>query len=181
MQGALTGAVVLNTMLRRPDQAGLAASFYRQRQEAIAATHHVSIQTAYGEPARFAALPFWQKRGRTMPPPPPPPPPRPFLPSPEIRLRRSNTATLTHLPGITGDFVELHPALSHPNLPEPVAFVANCAIVPLLESIPPASSCAEIAAYLATHIGSRSGAAILQWLVVQGILEAVPTTEGGAV
>jgi 2-polyprenyl-6-methoxyphenol hydroxylase-like FAD-dependent oxidoreductase len=179
MQGALTGATVLNTMLRRPDQAGLAASFYRQRQEAIAASHEVSIQTAYGEPARFAALPFWQKRGRAMPPPQPRP--RPHLPPPEIRLRRSKAVTLALLPGITGEFVELHPALSHPSLPEPVAFVANHAIVPLLESIPPTLSCAEIAAHLATHTGSRSAAAILQWLVVQGILEAVPMAEGGTV
>jgi flavin-dependent dehydrogenase len=175
MQGALTGAVVLNTMLRRADQAGQAASFYRQRQETIADAHGVSIQTAYGEPGRFAALPFWQKRGRTAVMPLPFP--RPCLPPPEIRLRRSKTAVLTLLPGIIGDFVELHPALSHPNLPEPVAFVANQPIVPLLESLPPALSCAEIAAHLARDIGPRPGAEILQWLVRQGILEAVPVDE----
>ena len=170
MQGALAAAVTVNTILRRPDSARLAEDFYRERQTDIAQQHRVAMRRAYGEVARFADRPFWDQRGHLTPTPVPTPLPEP---APAALLRRSDAVEIIVSASLVGDFVEAHPALRHPHLPGPIAFVGDRPIVPLLLTLPRLACYGDMTERLAQLIGPQSGSAILQWLLRRRILETV--------
>lgn len=171
MQSALAGTAVANTILSRPESIELAEDFHRRSQAATVRSHAAYTMEAYGEVKRFSDRPFWQRRdqpterrvSRAVRPP-----------SPGTLLCRSAAADITVVPSVVGDFIEPHAALRHPALPGPVCFLANQAIVPLLNAVPSVASCAEIVACLAALVGPISGARILEWLLTSGIMEVAP-------
>jgi hypothetical protein len=85
----------------------------------------------------------------------------------------SDGARLVQEPCIFGDEIRAHPALVHPGLERPVAFMEGMELGPLLEVIP---SCADLAGLLvawSSRMPPRQARRITAWLIDNHILETV--------
>src|SRR2546427_1784742 len=66
MASAITGAVVVNTILRRPAMTRHALSFYEETQRTTYDSHYSQSARYYQEEGRWPDHPFWQKRAQTQ-------------------------------------------------------------------------------------------------------------------
>jgi hypothetical protein len=85
----------------------------------------------------------------------------------------SDGARLVSEPCVIGDEICAHPALVHPGLERPVAFVEGMELGPLLVMIP---SCADLVGLLAawsSRMPPRQARRITAWLLDNHILETV--------
>jgi flavin-dependent dehydrogenase len=64
MASAITGAVVVNTILKRPPMAGHAVSFYEEGQKTLYQLHYHQVAQYYQEEGRWPDHLFWQRRSR---------------------------------------------------------------------------------------------------------------------
>lgn len=169
VQTALAAAVVVNTVLRRPASAGLAARFYEgrlreasERHRAWAAEHHAAV--AAGRPTAF-----WAARAAAHARPPrrelavPSTPPRP-----DTVVAVSPLCSFVDTPCLEGDLVVERTAVDHPVLDEPVAYVAGCALVPLLGSMGTGSTLAEVVSRWSGRAPDAASLAV--WLYRRGLL-----------
>ena len=74
------------------------------------------------------------------------------------------------LPCIDGEFVAVKPAVRHPGLEGPVAYVGGQEIAPLLRRLPVGSTPLQIARSWSDRIPLESGLAIAGWMLNRGIL-----------
>src|SRR5436309_3791193 len=66
MASAITGAVVVNTILRRPAMTRHAISFYEETQRATYDSHYSQSARYYQKEGRWIDHPFWQKRAQVQ-------------------------------------------------------------------------------------------------------------------
>src|SRR5205823_1469797 len=66
MASAITGAVVVNTILRRPAMTRHAISFYEETQRTTYDSHYSQSARYYQEEGRWLDHLFWQKRAQTQ-------------------------------------------------------------------------------------------------------------------
>jgi flavin-dependent dehydrogenase len=174
VQGALSAAIVANTLLRRRSNADAALAFYRSslaeasdRHCRWAAGHYEKIVTEGGGR-------FWQDRAIGPAKPPAAPSRKPLdaaaLSVTEVGLSRH--LEFVDLPCIDGDFVALKPAVRHPGLDGPVAYLGGQEIALLLRGLPAGSTPLEIARSWADKMPLDSGLAIAGWMLNRGILVA---------
>jgi flavin-dependent dehydrogenase len=130
---SLQAAVVINTMLRRPASADIAAEFYNARQAERASAHHAIAYSSYRDMlGRFDSV-FWTKRAEASVPLH-----RPAVTTAlgaEQRIRLAAGAAIRPAPVALGDFIEQRPALHHHAMERPVAFVAGIELAPLLQKL----------------------------------------------
>ena len=180
IQSALSGAIVANTLLRRPELTEAALRFYRAQLTEASDRHRRWAAGHYRDVADKCDRPFW--RDRSAPPAAIEPPPLPALDisalatmpvelSPELEFVRT--------PCLRGDFVSLAAALHHPRLAGPVVFLGGRELAPLLQTLPPGQTPLQIARFWSTRMPFESGMAIAGWLVSHGILVGQPD-QGGA-
>jgi flavin-dependent dehydrogenase len=178
IQTALSAAIVVNTLLRRPESADVALSFYRAQLVEASERHRRWAANHYRDVADRCDRPFWRERGVSLAAPDPPPLPvidahalmtAPVELSPELRF----IAT----PCLRGDFVSTASALHHPRLPSPVGFLSGCELAPLLHGLTPGKTPLQIAQSWSKCMPLASGLAIAGWLVNHGIL--VERSAGG--
>ncbi len=171
IQSALSGSAVVHTILRRPESADIARAFFRENQDTTARRHAGWVARAYAEHRTHAGQPFWSRRAAQAPvaPAPTPPPVPPSWPETGI-LKRSRDLSLCPTPCIVGEFVELHPALRHPALEGPVAFLGGLPIAPFIDALPTAVAPQELAALAQQHFGTDRGGAVARWLLSHGLL-----------
>ncbi|MFJ4345161.1 NAD(P)/FAD-dependent oxidoreductase [Pseudomonas sp. NPDC089401] len=62
LSSALQAPVVINTLLRRPERAGLARQFHQQRIEQLFLRFARIGRDFYGQEAAWAGMPFWARR-----------------------------------------------------------------------------------------------------------------------
>ncbi|MEM7224765.1 MAG: tryptophan 7-halogenase [Pseudomonadota bacterium] len=130
---ALAGAVVVNTLLRRPDQRALAEAFYQER---VAQGFERNCRTGrafYALEQRWPEAPFWRARA-TWPDQAPVHAP-PFESAPSIERR----------PVVEDDLVVARPVVVTPDHPRGVYQVADVPLVALLEQIESATSDGSLA------------------------------------
>ena len=169
IQTALSGAVVVNTTLRRPESAGAARAYYKESLRAASERHRGWAAAHYASVARGRDARFWQDRAAGA--------------AEEMPARQgaavewdagpvelSPELELVDLPCIEGEFVVLAPALRHPRLEEPVAFLGGRALAPLLGQVRPGMTVPELARAWAHRVPVRSGLAIAGWMLDLGIL-----------
>ena len=65
MASAITGAVTVNTILKRPSMAEYASGFYQEGQQRIYQLHYGQIAQYYREEGRWPDQVFWQRRSRS--------------------------------------------------------------------------------------------------------------------
>jgi flavin-dependent dehydrogenase len=170
VQTALSGAIVVNTLLRRPEQADAAIRFYRTQLKEASERHRGWAAGHYGEVAAYSDRPFWRARaGEPVIEPPSPPAidPRGMVTMP-VELSRELKFVST--PCLQGDFVSEAAALHHPRLSAPLVFLGGRELAPLLRALPPGNTPLQIAQSWSNRMPLESGMAIAGWLVRHGIL-----------
>jgi flavin-dependent dehydrogenase len=137
---ALTGAVVINTLLRRPERADTACRFYTSNLAEASDRHRRWAAGHYAVAAATRPGQFWRTRatGATA---------QPQRVAPladfalalrdDLAVSLSPEAALVSEPCIIGDFVAMNPALRHPCLERPVAFLGDLEVAALLRPLRP--------------------------------------------
>ena len=74
------------------------------------------------------------------------------------------------MPCLDGEFVRVKPAVQHPALETPVAYLGNCELAPLLRQMRSGMTSHEIALHWAPAIPPGAARDIARWLVAHGIL-----------
>ena len=95
MQSAVHAGIVINTILRRPHDAGLARRFYNDTQR-VAVLEHQRWTRGYYAESRFRELPFWSRRAAASP--------RPAEAPEQVALAEG--VRITDVPCVIGDFIE---------------------------------------------------------------------------
>lgn len=181
IQGSLCGAIVANTLLRRPESADEAVSFYRARLAETSARHRDWAAENYREAARGRDHGFWRRRSATAAARGPAPSvafdPRASATTP---VELSRELEFIRTPCLRGDFVSLASALRHPGLANPLVFLAGHELAPLLLRLPSRTTPLQIAQCWSDRMPVDQGLAIAGWLVRQGVLLEKPYPGGAS-
>jgi hypothetical protein len=180
IQGALSGAIVANTLLRRPESTDAALGFYRAQLNDASERHRRWAAEHYRDVADACDRPFWRQRSAAHAVVDP-------LPLPAIDARTLATTPVelsrelefVRTPCLQGDFVSLASALHHPRLTSPLVFLGGRELAPLLQTLPPGRTPLQIAQSWSDRMPLESGMAIAGWLINHGILVERPN-RGGA-
>lgn len=97
--------------------------------------------------------------------------------SDEKRIRKINLSPFLETPAIVGDLICRVPALAHPMLASPVAFIGSTELVPLLTNVAARLTVDDIIRQWALRLELRDCIRIMQWLWQMGIV--VPATLAG--
>jgi hypothetical protein len=179
IQSALSGAIVANTLLRRPDWTDAAIDFYRTQLTDASERHRRWTAEHYRDVADACDRPFWRQRSTTdaeMAPPP--------LPAIDARALAATPVELScelefiSTPCLRGDFVSVAAALHHPRLTSPLVFLGGRELAPLLQTLPSGKTPLQIAQSWSNRMPLESGMAIAGWLINHGILVERPDRSG---
>ena len=175
LQSALSGAIVANTLVRRPETAGLAMGFYRAQLSDASVRHRRWAADHYGTAAASRGGRFWVERAKRREAVAPSASPEPIdagaMAAMSVEL--SPEAAFIEAPCLEGDFVGVAPALRHPGLESPVAYLAGRALAPLLRNLPKGHTPLQLARGWSNQMPLESGLAIAGWLVSRGVLVSV--------
>lgn len=172
LQSALAGAIVANTLLRLPSSASTAMAFYGNTLREASVRHSQWAASHYATAAALRPSAFWRVRARSSAPDTT----RAALPQPDAealstwRVEVSRELAIENLPCIEGDLVVLKPALRHPELAAPVAYLGDHALVPLIRSVRPGATPLEIAEAWSAGMPLKTALSIAVWLLNAGIL-----------
>ena len=122
IQSALSGAVVANTLIRRPDEATAAVTFYAGRLAETSERHRRWAADHYRAVAVQNKSAFWADRSAGLGFAAPAPAPMRALDAGAITampVERSRQLNFVRTPRLDGEFVSLGWALSHPGTREP--------------------------------------------------------------
>ncbi len=178
IQSALSGAIVVNTVLRKPELANAAMAYYRSMLKDAAARHSRWAGEYYAQAAAVHGGAFWQRRAQPFAEPAATSvPERPRSPGDltNARLAVSPDATFSESPCLDGDFVSLKTVVAHPALERPVAFVGGWDMPPLLRQLPAAGlKPIEIARLWSASVPFETALSLTGWLAARGVLAPVP-------
>lgn len=180
IQTALSGAIVANTLIRRPALREPACAFHRDSVLGAAAKHRSWTAGHYATAAARFDDAFWRARaehGSHERAPAPIP-----LPEVDAPLAFASDATWSDVPCLGAEFVEVRRALVHPRLDGPVAFLGGHALAELFEGMPDGLSARQIVRAWAnarpSAIPADAGVSVVRWLAARGILERAPKELG---
>lgn len=173
IQNALAGAVVVNTLLHKPDSSAAATSFFRESVNTASNSHCRWAAEHYSQVAQHGGGSFWQDRAIQ-----PASADRPTAPPmtldqslcPDAVVQVSPRLEFADLPCIEGQFVTIKTSLCHPNLDSPMAFLGGREIAPLLKHLRGGLTPVQVARSWANHVPLQSGLALVSWLIGRGIL-----------
>jgi flavin-dependent dehydrogenase len=185
IQSALAGSVVVNTLLQRPQSQVLARQFYRESLSDASTQHRVWARGHYARVATNRSARFWRERAAGATLPDAASPTANATVPPDARLRLSSRLEIVELPCVVDRFIEARPAVRHPSLAAPVAYVGDAELAPLLRCVRSGMTPRELLRSWVPRVPPRHGLAIAQWLVSRGLLTlrvdlAAPTEGSGA-
>jgi flavin-dependent dehydrogenase len=182
IQNALAGAVVVNTLLCKPDSGAAATRFFRESVNTASSSHCRWAAEHYLRVAQHGAGSFWQDRA-AQPASAEHPTELPMTLdqnlSPDAVIHLSPELEFVDLPCIEGQFVTIKTALRHPNLEAPMAYLGGWEIAPLLKHLRGGLTPVQVARSWASQVPLQSGLPLVSWLVGRGIL--VPYDDGLAI
>lgn len=165
----LQAAVVVNTLLRSPGDAASAIEFYRTRQQEKVHQHAIKTAGFYRERALVSGTPFWIDRAGDE-----------IVPKSSVfeeesisagyRIRLSEQAEIISLPVMKEDLIVSAPALRHPLLDRPVAFVGGTEIIPLLKRVRSGQTIGSLIKDWSSSILPSLSFEIVNWLWQRKIL-----------
>lgn len=178
VQSALSGAVVVNTLVRRPEEAEVAQRFYRDSLTQASDRHRVWAAGHYATVSARGVSSFWrarstQRHGMAVPAS------SLSASSPadvsaqigsEARVRLSPQAQLVEAPRLDAEFVSVGAALRHPALDAPVAFVGGWELAPLVRELGAGMTPLQLVRSWSPRVPLASGIAIAGWMLGHGIL-----------
>jgi flavin-dependent dehydrogenase len=171
IQSALAGAVVANTLLSTLSSAA-AMAFYAKSLSEASTRHRSWAMSHYAAAAVHRQTEFWQQRAapetESISALPQTAADAKALTSRCVEL--SAELVIEELPCIEGEFVVLKPAVRHPGLAAPVAYLSGEALVPLIGQIEAGSTPLQIARKWSAGMPLKSALSIAIWLLNAGIL-----------
>lgn len=166
---AIQAAIVVHTMLARPEDAEAAQAFYRDARQDVVKRHRAASARHYAAVLGTTPTSFWRQRAATSPiskragPMPPPPV---FV----GRACLSREVRIEDVPVIERDHVTLRKGLHHPSLERPFAYLGGVTVETLLERVANSDSLEALGSELAQDVGGERGRRMVSWLVEQRIL-----------
>ncbi len=178
VQSALLASVVVNTLLERPRSHGLAQSFYREHLAAAAGRHLDWARGHYARAAGARVTRFWRERAEASSPlPASAPEAADFTPSEAASSVAESTPLglspgleILDLPCVVDRLIEARPAVRHPGLASPVAFLGEVELVPLLRCVHGGMTASELVRSWMPRVAPQLGSTIARWLVSRGLL-----------
>jgi flavin-dependent dehydrogenase len=178
VQSALLGAVVVNTLLQSPPLQGMAQTFYRENLTGTSDRHRVWTRGCYARMVGTQATRFWMERAgvATLPEATRPEAVRPIAADTPLEL--SPGLEIVDLPCVVDRLIEARPAIRHPSLSSPVAFLGDVELAPLLRCFRSGMTPPELVRAWTPRVPPREGSDIALWLLSRGLL--VPQASGPA-
>jgi len=171
LQSALTGAAVVNTLLRHPERSNLCTQFYRDRQREAVTTHTVWMNQYYREVERHSEKPFWNvRRALSIPYPHVPLSKRLAQPRLTTLIRLAPEVSLTKEACVIHDEIATRPGLRAPSLMRPLVFLNGIEVGLLLADLASHPSWQELLARWSRRIPRASAERIATWLWEKRIL-----------
>jgi flavin-dependent dehydrogenase len=180
IQTALSGAIVVNTLLRRPEAGDAALRFYRDSVTEASARHAAWAVGHYGAAGTRFRDAFWTDRARGADPDAgvaplsENPPARPLDDDDPLEL--SAECRWDETPCLGSQYVEVKQALRHPRLDGPLAYLGGHELGPLLRDLGAGATSHELARAWRDRVPLETGLSIARWLAGRGVL--VPATLG---
>lgn len=174
IESGVAAAAAVRTMLGASGDADAAIVYYRDHQRHVARAHAATAASIYAEHRDHADAPFWRRRASV---PAEPRVPRARPPIEQMlgrRVRLARDAALRDTPCQLGDVIERRPALSHPELARPVAFLGGCDLAPLLDDLELRTTLREAIGAWEVGLPAGRGHDIAAWLLQRGLIEVVP-------
>ncbi len=169
IQTALSGAVVVNTLLRRQESRGAAVDFYRSSVADASERHSRWAGEYYAAAAVTRSTRFWQQRSSSHAPAQPLPVAKTAAFA-DQKLKLSLNLRLVELPCIDGAFVTLKTALQHPALERPVTYVGGTDLPPLIRKLREGMKPMDIASLWSDQLPVTTSLALTIWLVKNRLL-----------
>ena len=189
LTSAIQGAIAVHTVLRRPESTGAAIAFCEQRQREVIERDQRHASVYYARQAAETPTAFWRTRATPVLPGPGPG----NAPNPGQRIggehwiRLEPAARLEPTPALTACFIEQRPALVHPALDRPIAFIGDTPVSELLQPLlatsspalgvayaPPELRLAELMSRWHRLLPAGHAIAFLDNLIARGVLVAGP-------
>jgi len=168
LNSALQGSIAIHTLLVAPQDGDAAIEFYRERQaEAVTKSARIA-STIYAREDRFASEPFWSHRAAQSADTAPALTERGPMPN-HLPLRLAPGTRLADTPVLSGNRIRRMPALDHPALPRPVAFLGGVALAPLMREVTNGRTADEVAR--CWPLVANDSRRVLEWLWQTGLLE----------
>lgn len=171
VQTALSGAIVANTLLRRPESGDAARRFYRDSVRDAAERHRVWASTHYAAAAASRRDAFWTDRAIAPASGAPDPVPAMSTLADDVPLQLSADARWEESPCLGAQFVEMRTVIRHPRLNGPVAYVGGQELAPLLRDVPPGMTPLQLALAWSGKVALGDALSIVRWLAGHGVLE----------
>lgn len=174
LSSGLQAAMVVNTLLRYPAHTDDALAFYRSRHAERIQQFTKRSASVYAQVAQHNRHAFWQERSIAAPPEPAAsattPAPRPIAGWEVVRLCAQ--ARIQSVPVVLETHIVGSPALHHPALDRPVAFLGGQDLVALLADLGPGDTADRLRAAWSDKLPAGLAGQIFQWLWERGILVA---------
>jgi hypothetical protein len=176
INSGLQGSIVVHTLLTRPEHAAAAMQFYRDRQQETVA-YHQRLSAKYYSESRFQRDgTFWQKRAGVESKPRPVRSGSSPTFSGELRLSLSDATSFVAAPCITGDIITNVPALVHPELERPIAYLNNIEVSNLFGPITKDGTVADIVQAWSRYLSPLDSIKIIDWLYHMGVFVHAPNS-----
>ncbi len=169
IQTALSGAVVVNTLLHKQESRDAAVEFYQSSLADASERHCRWAGEYYAVAAATRSAHFWQQRSSSDTHAQP----LPAFNAADFageKLKLSLDLRLVELPCIDGAFVTLKTALQHPGLDRPVVYVGGTEMSPLIRKLREGMKPMDIASLWSDQLPIRTSLALTNWLVSNGLL-----------
>jgi flavin-dependent dehydrogenase len=170
IQSALAGSAVVNTLLQRPRARDLARQFYRESLSEASTRHRAWARGHYAQVAASRTARFWRERAEAATLPGIAPLGAQATVPPDAALRLSPGVEIVELPCVVDRFIEARPAVRHPSLASPVAYLGEEELAPLLRCVRSGMTPRDLARSWMPRVPPPKGLAIAQWLVSRGLL-----------
>ncbi|MGA9584267.1 MAG: NAD(P)/FAD-dependent oxidoreductase [Terracidiphilus sp.] len=169
IQTALSGAVVVNTLLRKQESRSAAIEFYRSSLTDASDRHRRWAGEYYSAAAATRTAEFWRQRSSVDNPAEP----VSALNAGDFadeQLALSPDLKLVKSPCIDGEFVTMKRALQHPALERPVIYVGGSEMPPLVGRLREGMKPMEIALLWSDQVPISTGLALTGWMISNGLL-----------
>jgi len=162
--------VVVNTLLERPQLRGMAQKFYRENLADASDRHRQWARGYYAQVAGTQTTRFWRERAGTASLPEVTRPEAAPVVAPSTPLDLSPGLELVEMPCVVDRLIEARPAVRHPVLASPVAFLGEVELAPLLRCVRRGMTPTELVRAWMPRVPPQKGSAIAHWLVSRGLL-----------
>ncbi|AMA60162.1 flavin-dependent monooxygenase QhpG [Bradyrhizobium sp. CCGE-LA001] len=173
LQSGLQGSIVVNTILRKPENTEAAQQFFLMRTGERIGRYTGRTKQEYARVAAIYPNAFWRARAGDASVPMAgdldsivESPPR----AASDRVAVSPDVSLGAAPVIDGVFVQVRQVVRHPNINGDVAYVEGVDLARLLSALPQRFAYCDIPKFWRDHVPSATGDRIASWLWSKNVL-----------